>query len=110
LLGTSVTSYWDFAAKVLEKSAALDFNKIRTTIEQSLVNTFAGPSDKGVYSPSVQKTLYEMGKAALLATAKPPVIDRITLEMPNIHNITFPLGKDDSLIVKSLLMLCTACR
>lgn len=30
-----------------------------------MVNTFAGPSDKGVYSKSVQQTLYLMADAAL---------------------------------------------
>lgn len=31
------------------------------------MNTFAGPSDKGVYSKSVQQTLYQMAAAALKA-------------------------------------------
>ena len=29
--------------------------------------TFAGPADKGVYSPSVQQTLYFIGRAVLSA-------------------------------------------
>ena len=32
-----------------------------------MINTFAGPSDKGVYSKSVQQTLYQMAGAALKA-------------------------------------------
>jgi hypothetical protein len=38
-------------------------------MENALVNTFAGPSDKGVYSKSVQQTLYLMAGAALKADA-----------------------------------------
>ena len=52
------------------------------------MQAFAGPSDKGVYSASVQQTLYDMGKAVI---EKEPLLDQIVLEMPNIHNIPFPL-------------------
>ncbi len=38
-------------------------------MESALVNTFAGPSDKGVYSKSVQQTLYQMAGAALKTDA-----------------------------------------
>lgn len=36
-------------------------------MENAMVYTFAGPSDKGVYSKSVQQTLYLMAEAALKA-------------------------------------------
>ena len=42
----------------------------------------------GVYSASVQQTLYEMAAAALRVA---PTVDKVTLMMPNIHNIPFPL-------------------
>ena len=54
------------------------------------MNTFSGPTDKGIFSPSVQQTLYDMGKSALQAQ---PAIDKITLYMPNLHFIPFPLDK-----------------
>ena len=54
------------------------------------MSTFAGPADVGVFSPSVQMTLYEMGRSALQVQ---PAIDRITLYMPNLHFIPFPLEK-----------------
>lgn len=34
-------------------------------MEKTLVDTLAGPVDKGVYSYSVQQTLYDMAVAAL---------------------------------------------
>jgi urate oxidase len=87
LLGTSATVTWDYAPVAIG-GGSFDFNATSATIESALINTFAGPSDVGVYSASVQQTLYDMGKAALL---KAPAISRIVLEMPNIHNIPFPL-------------------
>ncbi len=47
-------------------------------IEASLVQTFAGPADKGVYSPSVQETLYLMGAAAV---KKVSAIDDVSIRM-----------------------------
>ena len=87
LVGTSVSSKWEFNTKALERGG-LNFNRINANIETNLVNTFSGPSDTGTWSPSVQLTLYEMGRAAVEGETS---IDRITLEMPNIHNIVFPL-------------------
>mmetsp|Transcript_8713 Transcript_8713/g.7802 ORF Transcript_8713/g.7802 Transcript_8713/m.7802 type:complete len:317 (-) Transcript_8713:8-958(-) len=87
LLGTSATVEWSFCSSVTTKSN-FDFNSVNTSIEKALIETFAGPSDVGVYSPSVQQTLYEMGHVAL---KKHSSITKITLEMPNIHNNPFPL-------------------
>ena len=42
----------------------------------------AGPARGGVYSPSVQATLYGMGRAALSSA---PGVESITLTCPNIH-------------------------
>ena len=41
--------------------------QIATNVENAMVHVFAGPSDKGVYSKSVQQTLYQMAGAALKA-------------------------------------------
>lgn len=59
-------------------------------MESALIRTFAGPADKGVYSASVQETLYQMACAGLQVA---PGIDQITLLMPNIHNMTFNLDQ-----------------
>jgi len=87
ILGTSVTAEWTFADTAVTATGT-DFNQVAASIEKELVNTFAGPADVGVYSASVQQTLYEMGKSALL---KVPAVASIKLEMPNIHNIPFNL-------------------
>jgi len=41
--------------------------QIATNVENAMVHVFSGPSDKGVYSKSVQQTLYQMAGAALKA-------------------------------------------
>lgn len=87
LLASSVTAEWDFNDSAVTATGT-NFNEVSCSIEKELINTFAGPSDVGVFSASVQQTLYDMGKNAVL---KVPAIKSITLEMPNIHNIPFNL-------------------
>ena len=48
----------------------------------AIVSTFFGPPEKGVYSASVQRTLFLMGAAALRAA---PALSSITLSAPNLH-------------------------
>eukprot|EP01041_Mallomonas_annulata_P005700 gene5700-11492_t len=88
LLGTTVDATWHYNIRSLNFNT--DFNKISEDVENVLVNTFAGPADTGIYSASVQKTMFEMGKAAINVH---PSIQKISLYMPNIHNIPFPLEK-----------------
>ena len=61
----------------IQRAANTDFGRIRKTIRESLVTTFANHK-----SESVQQTLYAMGKAALKAS---PAIAQITLSLPNKH-------------------------
>lgn len=89
LLGTSVDAEWSFSDAAIARGN-LDFNKIATNVENAMIHVFAGPSDKGVYSKSVQQTLYQMAGAALKAEG---ALSEITLEMPNIHNLPFPLER-----------------
>lgn len=87
LVGTSVDAEWNYCPRQV-LAGSIDYSKSYERIESALVKTFAGPSDKGVYSPSVQETLYKMGTEAVKAEAS---IGEITLYMPNIHNMVFPL-------------------
>ena len=41
------------------------FNYFRLAVKNSVIDLFAGPPDTGLYSPSVQKTLYDIQKLAL---------------------------------------------
>lgn len=89
LLGTSIDAEWDYSPNWVA-SGRINFAQVSALLERTLVHTFTGPCDTGVYSPSVQETLYKMASAAL---AKESTIESITLEMPNIHNLSFPLER-----------------
>jgi len=88
LLGTSVTCEWCFNTGAINLNTK--FNKIAADAEVAVLNTFAGPADSGVYSASVQQTLFEIGAAVLAVDA---ALDKVVLYMPNIHNIGFPLER-----------------
>jgi urate oxidase len=67
-----------------------DYNKIFDTVKTILLNTFAGPAKTGVYSESVQQTLFEMGTLSL---EQIPVLDNIFISLPNLHCFTFDMSK-----------------
>ena len=90
LVGTSVRAEWTFTEAAVAAIGTSDFDEIRDVIEVEMVNTFAGPADTGVYSGSVQQTLYEMGRNSLMKVRE---IDSVHIEMPNIHNIPFDLTR-----------------
>lgn len=89
-VGTSVDAEWSYDNKFINNNRNYDYNEIVDNIKKVLINTFTGPADIGIYSPSVQKTLYEMANAALRNV---PMIDKITLYMPNLHFLAFPTEK-----------------
>lgn len=68
-----------------------DWVKARQTIRSAILEIFAGN-----FSPSVQATLFEMAEAAFAAC---PMIDEITITMPNQHHLPFnlqPFGKHNA--------------
>ena len=50
----------------------------------TLLSTFAGPSDTGSANPAVQFALFQMGQAVLAEQAS---VRDITINMPNVHNL-----------------------
>lgn len=87
ILGTSAEGEWVFNNDAVNRGR-IDYTKVFDVIVEALLQTFAGPADKGIYSKSVQETLYLMCCDALKKTDS---VDEITMYMPNIHNMTFPL-------------------
>ena len=79
VLATIVTAKWEY--NVLDA----DFDRLWTGVMQSTLETFTDH-----YSPSVQNTLYRMGKAALEGF---PEIERIWYSFPNVHHIAYDLGR-----------------
>eukprot|EP00244_Chara_vulgaris_P010870 TRINITY_DN5135_c0_g3_i2.p1 TRINITY_DN5135_c0_g3~~TRINITY_DN5135_c0_g3_i2.p1 ORF type:complete len:312 (-),score=41.77 TRINITY_DN5135_c0_g3_i2:816-1751(-) len=76
ILATSITASWRY------KTRLATFQDTWEAVRGSLLQNFFGPEKEGIYSPSVQKTLYEMACAVL---ARYPSIDSVHLNMPNLH-------------------------
>jgi len=87
LLGTSADAEWNYSKDAVSRGR-IDYNQSFEKIVDSLLQTFAGPADKGIYSKSVQETLYQMATDSLKRIDN---IDDMTLLMPNIHNLPFNL-------------------
>ena len=79
IFATSMNARWKFI------SARNDFNAVRKTIRQALLEKFAQH-----YSNSVQQSLYLMGEAALECCKD---IEEISLSMPNKHCLLFNLDQ-----------------
>lgn len=83
ILATSIKADWTY------REPEADFDACRRIVREALVQTFAAHE-----SPSVQTTLYEMGKTAIEGCE---ALQRITLTLPNLHHLPLdlsPLGID----------------
>lgn len=58
--------------------------QVRAALRSELLRGFFGPSEGGVYSPSLQATIYDMGCLVLQAV---PQVQQISIYTPNIHMI-----------------------
>jgi len=76
LLASSVTCTWRYY------SVANAFDEEYEKIREAALTQFFGNPRTGVYSPSVQYTLYQMGKAIIAST---PSVEWVLLNMPNLH-------------------------
>ena len=76
LMASSVTCTWSYFG------GAQDYDMEYKKIRQKLVDAFFGTPKSGVYSPSVQKTLYEMGESVIDGCLE---VEWIMLNMPNLH-------------------------
>jgi len=77
ILATSMASKWTFAV------TPSDYNKINADILDAMLDGFVAND-----SPSVQKTMYDMGVAAL---NRCPEISEVNLVMPNLHCLLIDL-------------------
>ncbi|XP_021897662.1 uricase-2 isozyme 2 [Carica papaya] len=100
MLATEVTASWRYSFDSVSSipHKPLYFNGRYADVKKVLTGTFFGPPKEGVYSPSVQSTLYDMAKAVLDRFLD---ISSIQLKMPNIHFLPVNLSsKDNPTIVK----------
>lgn len=76
IVATSITATWKYSGHVSDYDAAYD------GVKAGIADAFWGPPHAGVFSPSVQFTLMEMGKACL---ARVSSVESIFFNLPNIH-------------------------
>jgi urate oxidase len=80
ILATVVTADWVYA-----EAEGLDFDGLWEGIRGRILATFTDH-----YSPSVQNTLYRIGKAVL---EEHPEVEKIRLSFPNKHHISYDLSR-----------------
>ncbi len=78
ILATMLTATWSYGA-----ATDLDFTALWNGVRGQILETFTDH-----YSPSVQNTLYRMGKAVLEAF---PAVQKIYFKLPNKHHLLFNL-------------------
>ena len=79
ILATIVTAKWEY------NTNEADFDRLWAGVMQKTLTTFTDH-----YSPSVQNTLYRMGRAVL---EEYPEIERIWYSFPNVHHIVYDLER-----------------
>jgi urate oxidase len=80
ILATSVSANWSYG-----NDADLDFDRLWNGVRDQILATFTDH-----YSPSVQNTLYRIGKAVLEAFSE---VEKIQLSFPNKHHILYDLSR-----------------
>lgn len=91
IFSTIIKTKWTYG----NRGSNIDFDGTADKVKRILLNNFAGAFPNGTMSPSVQNTLYLCGKEALEKICS---IDRIQIEMPNVHYLTADLSKFPKLI------------
>ncbi|XP_043691650.1 uricase-2 isozyme 1 [Telopea speciosissima] len=100
ILATEVSALWRYKFESLSSIPLkpLYFSERYLDVKKVLERTFFGPPKEGVYSPSVQGTLYDMSQAVI---SRFPDISSIQLKMPNLHFLPVNLpNKNSPSIVK----------
>ncbi|XP_023541764.1 uricase-2 isozyme 2 [Cucurbita pepo subsp. pepo] len=100
ILATKVSASWRYSFESMSSIPKQQcyFTETYLDVKKVLVDTFFGPPKEGVYSPSVQYTLYEMANNVL---SRFHVISSVRLKMPNLHFLPVNIStKDNRSIVK----------
>ena len=79
-LATELDATWTFTGPVT------DFNSVRKTVRDRLLLGIFGPPPSGVYSASLQATIYDAG---CLVLRDAPEVQSIAISTPNLHYLPF---------------------
>jgi len=82
LFSTIVTADWTYD----RVDSELNFCKAFNVAENAILEVFAGPADKGIFSPSVQNSQFLTQKLIL---EKVPQVESVSISMPNVHYFGF---------------------
>ncbi|XP_037795200.1 uricase-like [Penaeus monodon] len=85
LFSTVVAASWKYA-----DVKDIDFGKIWIKMQKIIYDKFAGPPDYGIYSPSVQNTVFLIQDTALKEI---PQLTQVKVTMPNKHYFGVDLSK-----------------
>ena len=77
-LSSHVDFWWRFVAPARD----LDFGAIRTTMKSEFMKALFGPASTGVYSESLQATIYDAGCMCLTAL---DAVAEVDISTPNVH-------------------------
>jgi len=77
VFSTIVTADWTY-----NNVRGLNFDKAFRTVEETILENFAGPTDTGVFSPSVQNTQFLTQKSVLEKISQ---VEDMSINMPNRH-------------------------
>jgi len=80
ILCTQLYCEWEYGKDSL--SSNIDYNYYFTSIRNLIISLFGGDPKEGIYSASVQHTVYMMGSNVL---ENFPYLERITFKLPNNH-------------------------
>ncbi|GAV64088.1 Uricase domain-containing protein [Cephalotus follicularis] len=99
MLATEVTASWRYSYDSISSIPRnpFYFTERYLDVKKVLLETFFGPPKEGVYSASVQSTLYDMAKAVLNRFLD---IQSVQLKMPNIHFLPVNISSKDNQMVK----------
>jgi urate oxidase len=77
-LATELSAYWTY----VPDGTAPDYAAVRQTVHAQLTAGIFGPPNGGVYSASLQATIYDAGCLVLKAA---PTVAQISISTPNLH-------------------------
>lgn len=82
-LATEMKIEWTYAPG---DPCLIDYGLVRSKLREELLRGFYGPAKGGIFSASLQATIYDAGCLVLRAV---PVVQSIDIFTPNIHMIPF---------------------
>ncbi|KQZ06002.1 urate oxidase [Microbacterium sp. Root53] len=83
IMATSVTARWRYLPEAV--ADGVDYDAVYVAVVQALLEQFAE-----VHSLALQQTLFEMGRAAIVAC---PALAEIRFAMPNKHHFAYDLAR-----------------